>query len=247
MATLNLSDLEANAEVVSPAPEVQSTGISTRNTFASLHGIEADLELSDIRIPRVNLVQKSSELSEIEGWSPGDLAFAKEVKLIPFGQSGKVTFIRLKRQYKECLPYGSETMPKVFDTKEEVLAAGGSLNFKAPNEYRPIAHLTMLIEQPQGAEGEDNSALESYFPLSFGGKNYSMAVWTVGSTSYKTVVVELLSAATMFMRNGLHKVAWDLSVSKETSKSTKNTYFVAKVKRAGAHSPEMVEFIESLL
>jgi hypothetical protein len=247
MATLNLSELEANAEVITPVADSSSTGISTRNTFAGLHGIDADLEMSDIRIPRINLVQKSSELAEVEGWSPGDFAFAKEIKLIPFGQSGKVTFIRLKRQYQEALPYGSSETPKVFNTKEEVLAAGGSLNFQAPNEYRPIAHLTMLIEQPPVPEGENDAAIESYFPISFGGKNYSMAVWTVSSTSYKSVVVELLSAATLFMRDGLHKAAWNLSVEKAKSKSGTNTYFVAKIKRAGAHSPEMVEFIESLL
>ena len=242
MATINLTELESIADTASPTPGVSNTALAPR--IASPLGIEADVDASDVRIPRINLIQKSSELAEVEGWAPGDIAFAKEVRLLPFGQTGKVTFLHLRRQFQQYLPWGSTDRPQVFNTREEVEAAGGSTAFKAANEYRPIAHLTMLIEQPE-ISGDDSSALESYFPLTFNGKNYSLAMWTVGSTAYNNVAKELISAASMFLRNGIHRVAWELSVRKERSGT--NTFMVPSIKRAGAHSPEMVEFIEQLL
>lgn len=243
MATLNLASLEAAADAVSPSIEQSSVGTSLATRISSPIGIIADLDTSDVRLPRLNLIQKSSELAEVEGWNPGDIAFVKEVKLIPFGQSAKVTFITLHRQFQEYIPWGSDAKPRVFDTREEVEAAGGSTVYKSVNEYRPIAHLTMLIEKP--ANAGDDSVIDSYFPLEFDGKFYSLAMWTISSSAYNRVAVELVRAAKMFMRNGIHRYPWELSVSKE--KSGTNTFFTPFIKRAGAHSPEMVEFIEQLL
>ena len=243
MATINLASLEAAADAASPATELTTIGKSLTTRIAAPIGIDADLDTSDVRLPRLNLIQKSSELAEVEGWNPGDIAFVKEVKLIPFGQSGKVTFIHLKRQFQEYIPWGSDVRPRVFNTREEVEAAGGSTEFKAVNEYRPIAHFTMLIEKPTTTKSD--AVLDSYFPLEFNGKFYSLAAWTVASSAYKRTADQLISAAKMFMRDGIHRYPWELSVEKD--KSGTNTFFVPSIKRAGVHSPEMVEFIENLL
>lgn len=240
MAKINLAELETRADEQEDLATV-APSMAIGAPRPSVTGIEADVNASDIRIPRINLVQKSSELADVEGWSPGDIAFAKEVKIIPFGATGIVSFLHLRRQYQENLPYGSGETPKVFNTREEVFANGGSLSYQADNEYRPIAHLTMLVELPEGASDAD----EAYFPLAFNGKSYGMAVWTVASSAYNSVAKELITAAAVFLKTGIHKVAWELSVQKK--KAGTNTYMVPVIKQHGKHSPEMIEFIESLM
>jgi len=241
MATLDLNSLEEMPEVDSDTASVRTETALAPSTLYNQSGIEADMNASDVRIPRINLLQKSSELAEEDGWNPGDIAFAKEVKLVPFGSAAKVSFLHLRRQYQQHLEWGSQEKPLVYDTREEVFANGGSLQYNAANEYRPIAHLTMLIEQPADADESD----EAYFPLAFDGKQYSLAMWTVGSSAYTSVAKELMTAASIFLKDGIHKVAWELTV--ENKKSGTNSFMVPKVKQAGKHSPEFVEFLEALL
>lgn len=238
MPTLSLDDLHDEATVADTGST--GTALATPGQYRQLGGIEADTTAADVKLPRVNVLQKSSELADVEGWNAGDIAFAKAVKLVPVGQTGRVTFLHLKKQYQEVVPYGSDQQPKVFDTREQVFEAGGSIEFNASNEYRPIAHLTLLVEAPEGADDEQ----DSYFPLSFDGKSYSLAVWTVGSSAYNKVAKTLITAAGYFCREGIHTMAWSLSVEK--AKSGTNTYFVPKIVQAGKHSPEFLEFVASL-
>lgn len=216
-----------------PLPLVRSSAPS----FAP--GVDADVTADDVRLPRINLVQKSSELAELEGWAPGDIAFAKTVKQVAFGEKARVTFLHLRRQFQENLEYGSDIFPKVFNTRNEVLAAGGSFTRKAPNEYRPIAHLTLLVNQPDNAD-------PSFYPIvGPDGKRYNLAMWTVASTAYTSVAETLISAAQFFLKDGLHKVGWDLTVNKQVS--NKNTYYVPGIKQAGAHTPDFQAFVDSIV
>ncbi len=220
------------------APAASSLAVSAPLTG----GVVGDFSSKDIKVPRLNVVQKmSDDLIEL-GHSPGDVAYNREVKYIPFGKSGLVTVLGLVRQYQQKIPYGTkDVIPDIVDTEEEVYAKGGTLAYDGVNVYQPIAHITCLVEATD-AVTEDH---EAYFPFEHGDKLYALAKWTVASTAYKDVAVPLISAAKLYLRDGLHKVKWKLSVRKKTN--GQNSWFAPSLVQAGKNSPEFIEFAAGFL
>lgn len=252
MAKMSFSDMEKknNAEEVSVVTEETTALAAPKETSVaqlgplgnfSAAGVDADVALEDVRLPRINVLQKMSELVDTPGFNPGDVVFQKEVVLASVGEPLEATFCNLRRQYRENLPWGSDQEARVVNTREEVFALGGSLKFRAPNEWVPIAHLTMLVKAPEKVAEEH----PEYFPLSHGGSSYAMAMWTVSSSAYTAVANTLITAATQFLRDGLWTAKWDLSVIKKTKDS--KVYYVPTIKRSGSHEGDDLAFIKSLM
>lgn len=196
----------------------------------------------DIRVPRINVVQKMSDQFIDAGFRPGDVVYAKEVPFSGEGRTGHLSILHVQVQFQQVLPYGSETMPKVVNTPQEVLEAGGSTTIGSPNEYSKIATFTCLVEAPENID----ETHEMYFPLEFNGKLYSMAKWTVAKTAYRGVAVPVISTAAMFARNGgIHSVRYALSTKKETKGV--NTWYSPVLKQVGRNSPEFCEFAAQFL
>jgi hypothetical protein len=240
MAKLDLSavtEIEADVtELVTSTPPNLSLAPQSYSP-----GISGDVTSDDIKVPRINIVQKMSDALLEAGFAAGEVVYAKEVRLLPLGVAGKVTFLHLQKQFQQKLPYGSDTMPVVVNTEAEVLERGGSLDYDGANPYQPIAHLTCLVEAPDKLTDEQ----EAFFPFEFDGKFYALAKWTVASTAYKDVAVPLLTAAKFFLKNGLHSISWSLSVRKMTKGS--NSWYAPKIVQAGKNSPEFMEFVSSFL
>ncbi len=196
----------------------------------------------DIRVPRINVVQKMSDQFIETGFRPGDVVYAKEVPFGGEGRPGYLSILHVQVQWQQVLPYGSDTMPKVVNTPDEVAAAGGSTTIGAANEYSKIATFTCLVEAPEKLD----EAHEMFFPLEFDGKLYSMAKWTVAKTAYRGVAVPVISTAAMFARNGgIHSVRYALSTKKETKGV--NTWYAPVIKQVGRNTPEFCEFAGQFL
>ncbi len=251
MAKMTFGELDNNktveAKVITDETTALAAPVDSSAALAgpignfSSAGLDADVALEDVRLPRINVLQKMSELVDEPGYNAGDITFQKEVVVCPFGENLEITFLNLRRQYRENLPWGSDTEARVVNTREEVFAAGGSLKFRAPNEWVPIAHLTCLIKAPANLPEEH----EALFPLSFNGDLYAMAIWTVSSSAYTSVASTLMTAVTQFLRDGLWTANWELSVVKK-AKDTK-VYYVPTIKRRGNHTGDKLDYIKGLL
>jgi hypothetical protein len=223
---------EVPAEIVPAAPKAIVVHAPTGN------GIEGEISRNDIKLPRINLVQKVGDLSNL--FSPGIFLFNKEVILSNGKTPFEVTVLRLRKQYQQDIPYGSEEMPQSYDTADEVLASGGSLKWGDDNYYKEIAHVQLAMEKPSDCPSE----LEGLFPHVFEDKQYGVAIWTLTGSAFTSAGKTLITAAYTLLKAGLH--TGKFAVTSEIKKNAKNSWYAPVLKFAGKHSPEAVAFFESI-
>ena len=202
------------------------------------NGIEGEVSRNDIKLPRINLVQKVGDLSNL--FTPGVFLFNKEVILSNGKTPFEVTVLRLRKQYQQDLPYGSEELPQTYDTADEVLANGGSLKWGDDNYFKEIAHVQVVMEKPSDCPPE----LEGLFPYSFQDKDYGVAIWTLTGSAFTSAGKTLITAAYTLLKAGLH--TGKFAVTAEIKKNAKNSWYAPLFKFAGKHSPEAVEFFGSI-
>lgn len=200
----------------------------------------------DIRLPRINLVHKTSDNELIKKFGIGGFCFNKEVKLSDGETPITVVAVRAAKDYVQKLPYGSPEMPAVFKNADEVEANGGSLNYKdadSGNFFGPRAHIQLLIAAPEGASDADLAL----FPYDLNGKAYGFAILTVASSAFTSVGKELATLCNnnKVMRKGMRYGA--LALTSEIRKNAKNSWHIPVVKFTGENDKTLVEFIEGLL
>lgn len=202
-------------------------------------GIQGEINQSDIRLPRINLVQKMSGTAE--NFRFGDVLFEKTIKLGDIDHPVAVTVLRLKKQYQQDLPFGTEEMPLVFNKAEEVKAAGGSVIRGSDNYYSEIAHIQMALAAPEGL-GEDE--LE-FFPYQHAGVDYALAVLTVGRSAYSAFAKPLITHGFNILKDGLSKGKFELHV--DLRKSPKGSYVVPVPVFKGRHDEAAATFFKNLI
>ena len=202
-------------------------------------GLAGDFDQSDINLPRINIVAKTSALVD-EGFTPGAIVLNKEATLTLKDTPLRVIVTAMVKQYQEDVAWGAEELPKVFNTEDEVHAAGYSLEWGSPNMCRPIAHITMLIEAP---EGLDEDALE-LFPYERDGKHYAMAIYTASKSAYKPTAKEIATFAAFAKGEGVWTTSWALTSKLRTEGDV--SWFAPTMKRSGKLAEDELQFIESI-
>ena len=182
---------ESNAQLVpQPGTEaaVQQQQPSRGLSFYTGAEEETDAEASDIRTPRLNLIQGLSK-PELKAIGPdGTFVYKKTIALPKTFRA--VICGRSKKLFIEKLAQNADRKPRTFSTLEEVLANGGTdkwyaskwcLKDDVPVSKLPYfeAHVTfkLLIEKPEGFD-------ESNFPIKVGDKRYGPALYTVKGIAY---------------------------------------------------------------
>ena len=205
--------------------------------------VEGEVDAGDIRLPRINLVQKSGELGDL--FSPGSFVFNREIQLSDGKEPMELVALRIRKQYQEALEYDPDgPSPKVFNTSAEVREAGGHFNYDAKDEggyYKEIAHILCLIEAPKNASEEQRD----FFIYEHDGRNYALAMWTVTGGAYTAVAKTLFTAAAGHLRAGLHLGKWTIVSTKKSNGSC--SWYVPAIRAAGKTTPEFQEFAASLL
>ncbi len=205
-----------------------------------------DWNRTDIRLPRLNLIHKTSADALITQFGIGSFAFGKEVKL----SDGKTPFtiiaLRAAKDYQQKLPFGDPETPAVFNTPEEVENAGGTLDFKAKdgnNYFQSRAHIQIAFAAPNDAT-EESLAM---FPYEFNGKPWAMAMFTVASSAYTSVSIGLSTYCTnnKVMRNGM--IYGMLDLTSEPRKNASFAWVVPVIKFKGQTPDELVTFLQGLL
>jgi hypothetical protein len=203
---------------------------------SAVSGIEGEVERGDIQLPRLNLVQKTSELVN-QGFMPNSFVLNKE---IPLGKTVELVVVHLKKQFQQDLPYGSDVQPHTCDTLTEVRDAGGSTEWGADNKYSEIAHMQLLVKAPADLP-ED--ALD-FFPYEVDGSHWAPCMFTSAKTAYKTSAKPVITAAFSTLRGGLHQGLW--SAVAEVKSNVMGSWAVPKFKLTGRTKPEMAELVETL-
>lgn len=227
-----------SAVAVAEPPERQ---LATQDHWAGGGQVEGEVDAGDIRLPRINLTQKSGKLGE--DFAPGSFVFNKEILISNGPEPFELVALRIRKQYQEALPYDPDgPTPKVFNTSEEVKKAGGHFNFEEKaGYYKEIAHILCLVGCPEGVTDDQRD----YFMFEHEGNQFALAMWTVTGSAYTSVAKALFTAAAGHLRAGLQNGKW--TITSEKRSNTKNTWFTPIIRAAGKTTPEFQKFAESLL
>lgn len=207
------------------------------DSFFSNAEMEGDFDRSDIQLPRLSLVHGIGPLSE--HFTPGHLVYNKELDL---GAGPlEVTLVRMRKYYMEDHAWGSEDIPRVVNSIDEMRKLGGYLTSEKREMgeghpyFKPVLDAQVIIK---GAP--DNSA----FPYEFGGVPYAVAVWTLQGIAYTRAAKPFITASQFGLRAGLTTAHWSVTTKRE--KFGQNLVWFPVVRQAGRNSIEFIEWIKTL-
>lgn len=241
MATTSFNkQKDTTVEVTSEIVPVASAAIVPAKSFDEC-GVEGEITPADLKFPRINLVQKIGDLSN--NFEPGSIVFDKSTVLCAKNKALELTVLRLKKQYQEVLPYGSEDHPRIFNTMAEVREAGGTTTRgEGGLLFAEMATIQVAIKKPENCS-EDTEAL---FCEEFDGDQYALGLWTLAKTAYTSAGKTLITKAMNQLKSaGILSGIW--SVTMELRHSDKYQWYVPLFKLAGIHAPEKQSFFRSLL
>lgn len=247
MPSISFKDNEDAADKAAEALEV-TTGspvVAPKQEVAALPsegitGLDGEITSGDIKLPRLNLVQKTSEAVDA-GFRPGDILFKSGDAIIPLALPSEVVVLNLRKQYQEDVPYGSDIKPRVVDTSAELRALGGSTEWGAENKWNEIAHVQVLFAAPDDTP-ED---LLELFPYEFEGKSYARAMMTLAKSSFTKGAKPIITAFSSHLRGRHWTGKWKLESKKQTGGG--NTWYTPSFVANGRVSDEFAEFAKSFL
>ena len=237
-----------------PVPQASSlpAPISPSGDIPAIGDLSGDYEESDFRLPRINIVQSVGPMSE--DFDAGAIVLNKDIIVLPASSDPKVwsdplnvTALNAKKQFQENVEYGSDEMPEMVDTLEEVHERGGWIDFRNDEKppWSPMLTALLLIEAPTDELSEEFSIQGP------DGNAYELALWTMKGSAYSRAGKAINTAARFALRNKetglpeLHKGKWTLQVRRE--KLGTNLVFVPRLRQHGKHTEEFIEFITTLL
>lgn len=198
------------ARVVEEATETESSSALVEVADKPLavitaSGLEGEINTSDLQIPRLNIANKTGELSN--EFPPGSIVFRKEVAVGNQKNPAKLVIIRLAKKYMQRLPYGAEERPKIFATSSDVRAAGGTLDITEGDMdiYDPILTLTAAVQSPEKGH--------PLFTFERNGENYALAQMILAKSAYNNAGKQLITEAATALRTGLSAGRYDLTTS----------------------------------
>jgi hypothetical protein len=155
------------------------------NALSSSSALPSTVEHSDIDIPRVNVVQKTSDITGPDGEPApyGALVLDKRFILAAPEEDIKVVPLIAMKAWREDVPFDSDDIPRIANSIEEKHALG------LDSEY-PIlefAEITLLFKGGK----EDIEA----FPFPLGKGNYALGKINVAKDAYRLTFKRLITFA----------------------------------------------------
>jgi hypothetical protein len=180
-----------------------------------VNGIEGDVDSTDLLPPRLNIYQRTSRF---EGFTYGDIILGREHVLLNMenhrrGDHLEIIFVHVKKYYAENKPYGEQA--RFFRSKEEVFAAGLSIERSAKNGCVKMADLAILIRQPEHSPESQDKVFSVELPYGDDVAYFAATSWTVQSVAYSNIAAKIISAASSTCRDGFWKYSWRVNFRNE--------------------------------
>jgi len=188
------------------------------------------IDSSDIDIPRVNVIQKTSDIEA----PTGSLVLDKKFTLLKPEQSGEVVVVSATKSWKEDIPFDSDTIPRIANTPDE------SRKLALDSEW-PIlefADIILLFKQPEGSTDDEAYA----FPI--GDENYALAKLYVAKDAYRQTFKRLATFAAFNRATPIQNRIW--SFQTQLMEKGKYSWYVPSLTKTNNQTPEAVaEFLSS--
>ncbi len=211
-------------------------------------GLIGEWTTEDLRLPRLNLVNKSGELAD--SFTPGTWVVNREHAITTINAENKnigepltVIAATLSKQYQENTEFDPSTPRKMASTAEEVRALGGRISReKGEGNFSELAHIELFVEAPEGLN-EEAAALFFY---TFGKKKYGRFVYTASGGAFSAVAVTMASASRTYLKDsGLIGGSWSLSSA--LIKDSKNSWWKPVLRSAARVEPDAIQQIKEVL
>jgi len=153
------------------------------------------IDASDIDIPRLNIVQKTSDIDAPFGSAVLD---KKHIILAPDTPTG-VSVLSATKGWREDVPFEEDTMPQIAHTEE------ARAKIAASSEYNLLefAEITMLFKQPK-----DDKNTGAY-PFTIGKHSYALGKINVAKDAYRQTFKRLATYAAFNRDKHLGEVLWN--------------------------------------
>lgn len=236
--TAGASPAPAVTMTVTPSPGVPAVVPQAQVPATNNPGFHDDqnISASDLKLPRFNIVQKVGELSNNHTHGSivldGTLVLAEGPK--PNQESAPVRILIVGLQPKKFVEKvaGGER-GNFFDTEEQVVAAGGTLDYNEAKAsvgtanqkslYQPLITALILVEKPANVDG-------SAFPLEIDGKQYALALYSMKGTAYTNAAKHFLTARRMGICKQGFRYGWWTVTSKLKAYSGGNASYIPIVR-----------------
>lgn len=218
----------AVAEVVTSAPAPLATPTNTAlaaSTCAFSRSVSSDIE-----IPRLNVIQK---MSEVEG-DVGSVVLDKIEQILDAKEQTKVIIMSAVKRFKEDIPYDSDAIPQIVNTQAEADA----LALTSDYPILEFADITILIPQPAGVS-------DDLFPYEIDGINYQLGKLTVQKDAYRMTFKRLYTFHVMNRSVPLATRYWNFGT--ELITKGKYSWYVPTLQATKEDVPaEVQEFVKGL-
>lgn len=215
--------------------------------------VMGEITTRDKKFPRLNIGQKSGNIGEEKGL--GSLVLNREVVLLPPLKSGEnkgpilpgTLILKIQKQYQEKRDYdpSSTTLPRMFPTAKEAVAAGFSTTW-GEGEKLAVPVALMLLMIPSSAD-MDKDVVEQNFPYAYNGSNYLAAGFFAAGTSWHEAAKPVFTAldSPRVKELGLRAVRWNMRIIRRTG--AKGAWFAMSLATGGFNQPELINFTKELL
>ena len=201
--------------------------IITKDTSSPSIFSGSDFDAADIEIPRLNVIQK---MSQIEG-EVGSVSIDKDAQIFPASTKVPVVIVGALKRWQEDIPFEEEGIPKMAATKR------ASIALAQESDYKVIEQAEIVILIPQ-----NDLADEGLFPFPIGSENYAIGKITVQKDAYRMTYKRLKTFELFNPDTPNYTVYWKFS----TELMTKGRYswFVPTLTSTKGETPDKVqEFI----
>lgn len=220
----------------------ETTGVVTvpredNGSNFKIGAVSGPVRRTDFKLPSLNIVHNTGELQE--NFEPGSLVLNKEVVLSDGEKPVVLTVLSFRRYFMEKLKEYGEQMPRMFNTEEELRAAGLHTNWI--NDEPPPA-----IDAGEALVAIQSDVEHPHFPFNYGDKYYALAIWRLNSSSAFNRAGKLIITSSQWnLKDGLQNGSWSLTTRKE--KLGKNFVYVPVLKAGPRNPKDLAEFFASLV
>lgn len=222
MATISFAKAAPKAaeptKTETPKPEtaVATTPKASLPALAvSAPQLAGEFTRTDVATPYLSLGQKTGKLTDEHPEWMGKYVYDKADLL---GDQIRVVVAAITKRYEEDLPFGTEEIPRRYDTKAAADAEGV--------QVRDVADIDLLIEV-EGVPAEKAT-------IEVDGKAYAPARYTVRSSAYGAMVKILLKDYSGWLKGNFHNGHYLIGTEKRTG--PKGSWFVPRLKPDGQTS-----------
>lgn len=219
-----------------------------------------NISFEDVIVPRLNIVQKVGDLSEI--FNPGEIVLNQTTVVhVPVNKekgvpgSGPLVIIPIgfkKTQFVEKVVGGGRGL--FVNTEAEVVAAGGTLDYKEWDNSRNTANpkkrferyatCLLLVKRPDGILPD---AEHQTFTHIIDGEYYALALMGMKGTAYTGLAKRLFTERKIgFLKSGYATFAWNLTTEIKSfpgADGGKNYAAVPILGNGPKTSPALLEYV----